>query len=95
MDQAEQEVEVQVDGTHYTKTDNQGRFKIQYVKVGKHLVKLNLLTVRADLTSLEGLEKIVQLPPGKDLAVNFRLIRSGGFSGRLWLDENQNGKRGV
>ena len=85
-------VQVVVGGTHFAKTDDQGRYRVDNVKIGKREVRLDLLTVRADLTFLGSSEQLLVLTSGQDARVDFRLIRSGRVSGIVFLDVNGNGK---
>jgi hypothetical protein len=84
-------VKVRVDGNRYVETDGAGRFKIDEVKAGGHNVYLDLLSVRADLTLLDGPQQAATLAPGRDRVVDFRLVRTGRVAGVVWFDQNENG----
>src|SRR2546430_4184289 len=47
-------VKVRVDGNRYVVTGPDGNFRIETVQTGEHAVYLDLLSVRADLTLLDG-----------------------------------------
>jgi len=81
-----------VDGNYYEVTDRNGDFRVENVKAGSHLVYLDLLTVRADLTLLTSAQHTVALNAGRDLIVDFRLVRTGRVKGVIWMDLNGNGK---
>jgi hypothetical protein len=85
-------VQVRVDGNYYEVSDRNGDFRVQNVKAGAHLVYLDLLTVRADLTLLTSAQHTVALTAGRDLIVDFRLVRTGRIKGIVWMDLNGNGK---
>jgi hypothetical protein len=91
VDRPQADVKVRVDGNRYVVTDESGRFRIDEVKVGEHKVYLDLLSVRADLTLLDGPQQTATLPPGRDVIVDFRLVRTGRISGVVWFDQNGNG----
>jgi hypothetical protein len=92
VDQPQANVKVRVDGNRYVETDAAGLFNVEGVKTGEHRIYLDLLSVRADLTLLEGAEQTARLFAGRDSTVDFRLVRTGRISGQVWLDANENGK---
>ncbi|HYY56515.1 MAG TPA: hypothetical protein VE842_04230 [Pyrinomonadaceae bacterium] len=91
FDRPQASVQVRVDGNRYVTTDDNGLFRIETVQVGDHVVYLDLLSVRADLTLLDGPQQTVTLLPGRDSIVDFRLVRTGRLSGIVWFDVNENG----
>lgn len=91
VDRPQAGVKVRVDGNRYVVTDASGRFRIEEVRTGEHNVYLDLLSVRADLTLLDGQQQAATLPPGRDAIVDFRLVRTGRVSGLVWFDRNENG----
>jgi hypothetical protein len=91
-DRAQASVQVRVDGNRYVTTDENGLFRIEAVHTGDHQVYLDLLTVRADLTMLDGPQQSVTLLPGRDSIVDFRLVRTGRLTGIVWFDSNGNGQ---
>jgi hypothetical protein len=92
IDQPQANVKVRVDGNRYVESDANGLFRIESVKTGQHRIYLDLLSVRADLTLLDGAEQTAELVAGRDSTVDFRLVRTGRLSGQVWLDTNENGK---
>lgn len=85
-------VQVRVDGSYYEMTDHNGDFRVENVKAGQHLVYMDLLSVRADLTLLTSAQHTVVLNSGRDLIVDFRLVRTGRMKGVVWMDQNGDGK---
>lgn len=92
FDRPQASVQVRVDGNRYVTTDENGLFRIEAVHTGDHIVYLDLLSVRADLTLLDGPQQTVTLLPGRDSIVDFRLVRTGRLSGIVWFDEDGNGQ---
>lgn len=92
VDKSQANVKVRVDGNRYVESDANGLFKIDGVKTGEHQVYLDLLSVRADLTLLDGARQQATLLAGRDSIVDFRLARTGRITGVVWLDANENGK---
>jgi hypothetical protein len=92
FDRPQGNVKVRVDGNRYVTTDENGLFRIETVHVGDHVVYLDLLSVRADLTLLDGPQQTVTLLPGRDSIVDFRLVRTGRLTGIVWFDANGNGQ---
>jgi hypothetical protein len=91
-DRPQANVQVRVDGSRYITTDENGLFRIDAVHVGDHLVNLDLLSVRADLTMLDGAQQTVTLLAGRDSIVDFRLVRTGRLAGLVWFDANGNNR---
>lgn len=91
-DRAQANVKVRVDGSRYVVSDAEGNFRIDSVMRGAHNVYLDLLSVRADLTLLDGGHQEIQLDAKRDAIVDFRLVRTGRVSGTVWLDINENGR---
>jgi hypothetical protein len=92
VDKPQPNVQVRVDGNRYETTDANGVFRIDAVKVGEHKIYLDLLSVRADLTLLDGAQQTAELQSGRDSIVDFRLARTGRIAGAVWLDANENGR---
>ena len=92
IDQPQANVKVRVDGNRYVLTGPDGNFRIDSVQRGEHAVYLDLLSVRADLTLLDGAQQAVSLVSARDSVVDFRLVRTGRISGIVWLDLNENGR---
>ena len=92
IDLPQANVKVRVDGNRYVVSDSNGNFRVDSVLSGEHLVYLDLLSVRADLTLLDGSQQQVSLDSKRDSIVDFRLVRTGRVSGVVWLDANENGQ---
>ncbi len=92
VDKSQANVKVRVDGNRYIESDENGLFRIDGVKNGEHQIYLDLLSVRADLTLLDGANQQATLFAGRDSIVDFRLVRTGRITGTVWLDANENGK---
>jgi hypothetical protein len=92
IDQPQANVKVRVDGNRYVVTGSDGNFHIDNVQRGEHAVYLDLLSVRADLTLLDGGQQQVLLVSARDSVVDFRVVRTGRISGLVWLDLNENGR---
>ena len=93
VDKPQANVKVRVDGNRYMESDANGLFKIEGVKTGEHRIYLDLLSVRADLTLLDGDQQQATLVSGRDSIVDFRLVRTGRITGTVWLDANENGRQ--
>ena len=92
VDKPQAEVKIRVDGNRYAVSDENGLYSFDSVPAGDHRVYLDLLSVRADLTFLDADAKNVTLLAGRSSVFDFRLVRTGRISGRVWLDANENGK---
>ena len=92
VDQPQANVKVRVDGNRYVMSDSIGAFRFDSVTAGDHKVYLDLLSVRADLTLLGNGAQTAAIAAGRDSIIDFRLVRTGRISGRVWLDINENGK---
>ncbi len=90
-DQPKANVQVRVDGNRYVVSDENGLYRVDSIKTGQHKVYIDLLSVRADLTLLDGDAQNVTLASGRDSLVDFRLVRTGRISGSIWLDTNEDG----
>lgn len=91
-DRPQADVKVRVDGNRYVVTGADGVYHLDAVERGDHVVYVDLLSVRADLTMLDGAEQQVSLESARDSVVDFRLVRTGRVSGVVWQDLNANGK---
>jgi len=92
IDLPQANVKVRVDGNRYVVSDSSGNFRVDSILKGEHSVYLDLLSVRADLTLLDGAEQQISLESKRDSIVDFRLVRTGRVSGVVWLDTNENGQ---
>jgi len=91
VDTARSDVKVRLDGSRYVVTDANGNFSFDAVPAGTHSVYLDLLSVRADLTLIDGAAREVELTGGHTAGLDFRLVRTGRAAGRVFFDENGNG----
>jgi hypothetical protein len=91
VDLPQANVKVRVDGNRYVVSDASGNYHIDSILKGEHSVYLDLLSVRADLTLLDGAQQQILLDSKRDSIVDFRLVRTGRVSGVVWLDTNENG----
>ena len=92
VDKPQTAIKVRVDGNRYVETDANGLFSFETVTAGEHKIYVDLLSVRADLTLLDGGSRDITLEPGNHTQLDFRLVRTGRITGRVWLDTNENGK---
>lgn len=92
VDQPLAGVRLRLDSGLLVESDPQGEFRLTDVQAGQHLLSLDLLSVRADLTLLDSAERNLVLRRGRSSIVDFRLIRSGRITGMVWHDLNGNGK---
>src|ERR1044072_2846461 len=92
IDQPQANVRVRVDGSRYVVSDDAGNFRVDSVSEGQHSVYLDLLSVRADLTFLDNARQVIDLNSGRDVIVDFRVVRTGRITGIVWLDVNENGR---
>jgi hypothetical protein len=92
LDKPQANVKIRVDGSRYVVSDESGRYRVDNVRLGAHEINLDLLTVRADLTLLDGAQQAASLVQGRDSIVDFRLVRTGRASGLVWLDLNGNNR---
>ena len=92
IDQPQANVRVRVDGSRYVVSDDAGNFRVDSVMQGEHSVYLDLLSVRADLTFLDSARQVINLNSGRDVIVDFRVVRTGRITGIVWLDVNGNGR---
>lgn len=91
-DRPQADVKIRIDGNRYVVSDQNGLYNFESVASGEHKVYLELLSVRADLTVLDGDSKKMVLAAGRDPVFDFRLVRTGRITGRVWLDTNENGR---
>lgn len=92
LDKPQANVKIRVDGNRYVVSDESGRYRVDNVRTGEHEINLDLLTVRADLTLLDGAQQAASLLEGRDSIVDFRLVRTGRITGLVWFDVNGNNR---
>ena len=91
IDKPQTNVRLRMENGQSAVTDEFGLYTFDDLSENQYKVSLDPLTVRADLTILDGEEVSVMLPPGRTTQIDFRLVRTGQVSGTIWLDENDNG----
>jgi hypothetical protein len=91
VDKPQAGVKVRIDGNRYVVSDDNGQYRFESITAGDHRVYLDLLSIRADLTLLDDANADSMLLPGRSQTVDFRLVRTGRVTGRVWLDANENG----
>ena len=92
VDKPQADVKVRVDGNRYVVSDEKGMYQFEAINAGDHKIYLDLLSVRADLTMLGEAAQDTKLLAGHTTNFDFRLVRTGRITGRVWLDANENGK---
>ena len=85
-------VKVRIDGSRYAVSDANGIYMFDAVTAGDHNIYLDLLSVRADLALSDGGRREITISGGQASSLDFRLLRTGRITGRVWLDTNGNGK---
>jgi hypothetical protein len=73
-------------------TTETGGFRFDHVPAGEHELVLQANDIRADLVAATGLSQKIVLMPRVLTNTEFRLVKSGGIMGRVWIDRNGNGK---
>lgn len=94
LDRPQANVRVRLDGSRHVVSDANGIYRLDNVRTGEHEIGLDLLSVRADLTLLDGERQAATLDRGRDSVVDFRLVRTGRVSGLVWLDADGDGRLG-
>lgn len=74
-------------------TDANGFYRFNNIPGGEYKIFLDPLTVRADLTLLDGQEVKLTLLPARNTNIDFRLVRTGQVTGTIWLDRNGNNRQ--
>jgi len=92
VDKPQAEVKVRVDGNRYAVSDANGVYELDSISAGEHSVYVDLLSVRADLTLLSEAGQNVKLQANHDSKHDFRLVRTGRLSGRVWFDADEDGE---
>lgn len=92
LDQPQANAAIRVDGSRYVVSDESGQYRVDNVRTGAHEIRLDLLSVRADLTLLDEARQAAVLAQGRDSIIDFRLVPTGRITGIVWLDLNGNGR---
>ncbi len=85
------DVEVILDGRSTTRTDKDGNYQFSFVKDGKHTMSLNLVSVSAEMGTKKR-QFIFNTGFLSTVQVDFPLGELGSIEGRVFHDENKNGK---
>ncbi|MGM0370604.1 MAG: hypothetical protein ACQEP9_09290, partial [Bacillota bacterium] len=72
-------------------TDDQGRFEFEVIRPGMYKLDFNFNSLNANYTAIDK-EKMVKIKKNENLKVNFGLTMNGSVAGRVFIDENANGK---
>lgn len=73
-------------------SDVNGLYYFDRMQPGEHHISLNIEDVRANLVPANGLDQTVTVLPRSVVSLPFRMVKAGTLSGRVWFDENGNGK---
>ncbi|HEV7700473.1 MAG TPA: hypothetical protein VGO43_09630 [Pyrinomonadaceae bacterium] len=92
VDGPQANVVVRVDGSRYVMTDANGVYEFTAMSAGEHQVMLDLTSVRADLTMVDGDSRQLEVSGGRSSNTDFRLVRTGRIAGCVFLDANGNGR---
>lgn len=83
---------VWLDSTLLADTDSAGMYRFPSVFAGLHAVNVDVTTLRADFTSLNPMERKIDVPSRADVTVDFSFVQTGAVSGIAWFDKNRNAK---
>ena len=83
---------VWLDSTLLADTDDAGMYRFPMVLPGPHSVEVDVTTLRADFTSLNPMERKIDVAARVDVTVDFSFVQTGAASGVAWFDANRNAK---
>ena len=89
-DQPMNGVRVRLNNGSEAVSDINGNYFFERVQPGESAVTLNLEDVRANLIPANGLEQTLTIVPRSRITTDFRLVKSGSLTGRVWHDLNNN-----
>jgi hypothetical protein len=92
VDKPQAGVKVRVDSNRYVLSGEDGAYTFDAIVNGAHTVSLDLLSVRADLTFIDRDTRDMTVTAERESVSDFRLVRTGRISGRVWMDANEDGK---
>ena len=81
-----------LDNGRTVKSDDNGFYKFDDVADGKHNLEILFEDIRANLVPAGGLQQKVTVNPLSIVETSFRLVKSGMLAGRVWYDQNGDGK---
>lgn len=73
-------------------TDSSGMYRFPMVTPGPHSVNVDVTTLRADFTSLNPMDRKIDVPVRVDVTVDFSFVQTGAVSGIAFFDTNRNGQ---
>jgi hypothetical protein len=82
---------VWLDSTLLADTDAYGMYRFPAVFPGPHVVQVDVTTLRADFTSLNPMERRMNVPARSAITADFSFVQTGALSGTVWFDSNRNG----
>lgn len=82
---------VWLDSTLLADTDSMGMYRFPMVAPGPHSVSVDVNTLRADFTSLNPMDRRLDVPARVDITVDFSFVQTGAASGVAFFDANRNG----
>lgn len=81
---------VWLDSTLLADTDESGMYRFPAVFPGPHSVNVDVTTLRADFTSLNPMDRKIEVPARVEVTVDFSFVQTGAASGIAWFDANRN-----
>ena len=85
------DIEVILDGRSITRTGKDGNYQFSFVREGKHTISLNLVSVSAEMGTTKR-HFIFDTRFLSKVQVDFPLGELGSIEGRVFYDENKNGR---
>ena len=91
-DEAMPGVHVRLNNGQESVTDANGNYSFPRTAPGETYLAVEIADIRANLIPANGLEQNLTVAPRSFVTSDFRLVKSGSLSGRVWNDANANGK---
>ncbi len=82
------------DGMQRTKTEADGSWGFAAVRAGRHVVSISPVTIRADLSLLDPIERRLVVPAFKTATVDWRTCVNLRVRGVVFRDDDGDGRRG-
>lgn len=73
------------------KTDDRGQFRFNLTRLGEYSLNFDFNSLGADYTPVTE-EKLVKVRKNENLSLNYGLTINGSAGGRIFIDQNANGK---